>query len=237
MGKDKFDFKKFSICQDRCAMKVGTDGVLLGAWAKGGSRILDIGSGTGLVALMMAQRFSGAHVDAVELDADAAGQARENVENSPFSSSVKVYTDSIQDFCEKQGGRGLYDSIVSNPPFFVQSLKNPDSRRTLARHADTLPFSDLVRCAKRLLSEDGVFSLILPADILQQFLSEAYISGFFMHRQCAIKTTGKKLPKRYLIEIGLKRSECIEDREEILTEDGGKRSSWYSKISEDFYIY
>lgn len=130
-----FRFKQFEIEQDRCAMKVGTDGVLLGAWAQGGRRILDIGSGTGLISLMMAQRFPEAEVVGIDMDADACGQARENVMASPFRDRVEIECCRLQDFggaseaAEASGttevlkAAGVFDAIVSNPPFFVDSLK------------------------------------------------------------------------------------------------------------------
>lgn len=169
-----FRFKQFEIEQDRCAMKVGTDGVLLGAWAQGGRRILDIGSGTGLISLMMAQRFPEAEVVGIDMDADACGQARENVMASPFRDRVEIECCRLQDFggagvsktaealetAEGLKADGVFDAIVSNPPFFVDSLKNPDSKRTMARHTDSLPFRDLFAGVKRLLS-DEVFSLQL----------------------------------------------------------------------------
>ena len=135
-------------------MKVGTDGVLIGAWANGGKRILDIGTGTGLIALMMAQRFDDAEIKAVDLDRDACCQARENVANSRFAGRVEVFETAIQQFHDAAG----FDSIVSNPPFFQNSLKNPDTRRAAARHSDSLPFSVLFEKVAALLTSDGVFS-------------------------------------------------------------------------------
>ncbi len=146
MGKT-FQFKKFTIAQDRCAMKVGTDGVLLGAWARGGKRVLDIGTGTGLVALMMAQRFTDAVVDAVEIDHDTAGQAMENVSSSPFANRVKVFAKALQGFEPD----APYDSIVTNPPFFSNSLLAPDSSRTMARHTVALSFAAYWRLPRGIL--------------------------------------------------------------------------------------
>ena len=164
MSNNSFTFQKFTIHQDRCAMKVGTDGVLLGAWAHGGKRILDIGTGTGLVAIMMAQRFADAHVTAVEIDHNAALQACYNAKCSPFASRIGIVETSIQNF--EVYGTQLFDSIVSNPPFFTDSLKNPDSQRATARHADTLTYRDLFTAVKRLLVEDGEFSAIIPSNCL-----------------------------------------------------------------------
>lgn len=131
-------------------MKVGTDGVLLGAWAQGGTRILDIGTGTALIALMLAQRFPDAHVTGIDIDDEACQQARENVANTPFADRVEVVHEALQAFIPQEGG--VYDSIVSNPPYFHNSLKNPDERRAQARHTDALPinvlFFMLVGCSR-----------------------------------------------------------------------------------------
>ena len=136
-----FQFRQFFVGQQHCAMKVGTDGVLLGAWATGGHHILDIGTGTGVVALMMAQRFPSADIDAIEVDHDAAEQATDNVRQSPFASRVTVTHTALQNFHPS----APYDSIVCNPPYFLNSLKAPETSRSLARHAgdDSLTFRDI----------------------------------------------------------------------------------------------
>ena len=156
-----FTFKQFTIHQDACAMKVGTDGVLLGAWCpvEHAVRVLDIGTGTGLIALMIAQRAPKALIEAVELDEKAAEQARYNVSLTPFDERVKVFTSSIQVFAETN--QGVYDVIVCNPPYFVDSLKSPNNSRTQARHTDTLTHDDLLLVANKLLSEQGTLNVIL----------------------------------------------------------------------------
>lgn len=265
-----FTFKQFEIQQDRCAMKVGTDGVLLGAWARGGQRILDIGSGTGLISLMMAQRFPDAQVWGIDIDPDACGQARENVAASPFADRVKIACCALQDFSEEhllreqnermEMGNGkvlkelegdektmekseaakadgmLFDAIVSNPPFFVNGLKNPDSKRALARHSDSLPFSVLMRGVKRWLSDEGVFSAIVPAEVLEIFVPEAYCSGLLLISQCGVKTVERKQPKRYLLAFSKHRAGMVDKRTEIMTDSDGNRSEWYAKITEEFYL-
>lgn len=135
-----FTFKQFHIIDDHTAMKVGTDGVLLGAWAKGGTRILDIGTGTGLIALMMAQRFSTAQIDAIEIDKGALEDAHHNVSASPFNDRINILNSSLQDYasCSENQEGGIYDAIVCNPPYFINSLKNPLQQRTTARHTDSL---------------------------------------------------------------------------------------------------
>mgnify|MGYP004508765161 CR=1 FL=1 len=244
-----FTFKQFEIQQDRCAMKVGTDGVLLGAWAEGGQRILDIGSGTGLISLMMAQRFPEAQVWGIDIDPDACMQARENVAASPFAGRVGIAYCALQDLSEehlvrgseelmemKEGEGNLFDAIVSNPPFFVNGLKNPDSKRAMARHSDSLPFSVLMKGVKRWLSDEGVFSAIVPADVLESFVSEAYCSGLSLVRQCGVKTVERKQPKRYLVAFSKRRAGMMDKCTEIMTDSDGNRSEWYAKITEEFYL-
>ena len=213
-------------------MKVGTDGVLLGAWAQGGRRILDIGSGTGLISLMMAQRFPEAEVVGIDMDADACGQARENVMASPFRDRVEIECCRLQDF----GGVGVFDAIVSNPPFFVDSLKNPDSKRAMARHTDSLPFRDLFAGVKRLLSDDGIFSAIVPVEVLEQFVAESCILGFYLIRKCGVKTVERKQPKRFMLSFAKHRISPYEEHVETMMDSQGNRSEWYRKITEEFYL-
>lgn len=210
MANDFFRFKRFIIYQGRCAMKVGTDGTLLGAWARGGKQILDIGTGTGLIALMMAQRFPNAQISGVEIDEQAFGQALENVAASPFADRIAVIH---QDFCQGIGGQ-QFDAIVSNPPFFDQALESPDVQRTAARHTSSLSYRELMTGAYNLLSEDGHFSVVIPADHRLKLETEAYLAGFFISRVCAVKTSLRKPVKRYLLEfckkaVGLQREEIV----------------------------
>ena len=251
-----FRFKQFEIEQDRCAMKVGTDGVLLGAWAQGGRRILDIGSGTGLISLMMAQRFPEAEVVGIDMDADACGQARENVMASPFRDRVEIVCCRLQDFgadgCAlgtaglKAGAletaadlksSGVFDAIVSNPPFFVDSMKNPDSKRTMARHTDSLPFRDLFAGVKRLLSDEGVFSAIVPTEVVEQFVAESCMLGFYLIRKCGVKTVERKQPKRFMLSFAKHRISPYEEHVETMMDSQGNRSEWYRKITEEFYLF
>lgn len=239
MSGDSFSFKRFVVRQDRCAMKVGTDGVVLGAWARGGRSVLDIGTGTGLVALMMAQRYPEAHVCGLEIDADAARQAVENVAASEFASRVQIEPVSLQSFVERvgQGGDGqLFDSIVSNPPFFENSLVNPDERRTLARHAATLTYGELFDGVRQLLSPSGEFSAIIPADHLNHFVAEGNVAGLFLTRRCALKTVPRKAPKRYLLAFAKRLPEVLHSEEATLMNADGSRSEWYQNLTRDFYL-
>lgn len=232
---DWFQFKRFTVKQDRCAMKVGTDGVLLGAWAQGARRILDVGTGTGLIALMMAQRFPEAVVDAVEIDGEAAIQAKDNVLCSPFYGRVNVFESSLQDYTKDFEGQP-YDAIVSNPPYFNNSLKNPDGRRTLARHTDSLPYAVLFRSVDKLLSADGVFCIIVPYDIKADILAEAAVFGFFLLRETAVKTTPSKQPKRCLLAFTKARPDSVNKETVTMMNADTTRSSWYSALTGDFYL-
>ena len=233
-----FQFQRFTIHQDQCAMKVGTDGVLLGAWAQGGERVLDIGTGTGVIALMMAQRYAEAHVVAVDIDEAAVRQARQNADASPFGDRVEVVLSSIQDYatsCSLSFGEGRgevpahFDSIVCNPPFFVDSLKAPDQQRSLARHADTLPFAELMRSAYRLLSDDGELSLVIPFDYRRCLDDEAFLCGFFPSRVCAVRTKSTKPVRRYLLAYRKRPCPCHHDELTI----GDAR---YQQLTRDFYL-
>ncbi len=230
-----FRFKRFVVWQDRCAMKVGTDGVLLGAWASGGRRILDIGAGTGLIALMMAQRFPDAHVEGVEIDEMAYAQALDNVSRSPFSERIKLVNASIQAFAGAEEHLS-YDAIVSNPPYFENALRNPDTQRMVARHADTLPFAQLFGAVVRLLSDDGVFSAVIPAESKSRFDEEASLCGLFTVRQTAVRTTPRKPVRRYLVAYAKHPAAVVETDEVVLEVAHGVRSEWYGGITRDFYL-
>ena len=212
-------------------MKVGTDGLLLGAWAQGGKHVLDIGTGTGLIALMMAQRFPDAHVDAIDIDADAASQAEENARRSPFADRVAVRCVSLQEYVEERE----YDSIVCNPPFFTQSLQSPDSKRTLARHSVALPFDDLFRHARRLMSEDGVLSIVVPSDALSQIETAAVMNNLFLVRRCFVRTTRKKPARRLLLSFSQKPSP-FHDEEGVIQEAVNEPSEWYRNLNCDFLL-
>ena len=236
-----FTFKQFRVEQDRTAMKVGTDGVLLGAWAEGGATILDVGTGTGLIALMMAQRFEKAEVLGIDIDQDACLQARDNVLASPFASRVSIRHSSLQAFDEtafsgNDKWSGGFDAIVSNPPYFEHSLKNPDAGRATARHSDSLPFADLFGGVGRLLADNGVFSAIVPTESLEHFCAEAVFSGFFLSRRYDVKTTPNKPAKRCLVAFRRHRPESFDRREVCLQDADGNRSEWYQALTEAFYL-
>lgn len=252
MSNDYFRFKQFTIHQQRSAMKVGTDGTLLGAWASiphqetesqapepsassSSFQVLDIGTGTGLIALMMAQRFPSALVTAIEIDSDAAGQAQENVQDSPFLDRVKViHGDATQ--MGSQYDEGLFDAIVCNPPFFNHSLACPDEQRTTARHAITLTYPELMKTARHFLKEDGEFSLIIPSENKEDMEAEAALAGLFKSRECLVRTTPRKLPRRCLLAFRKHPPQDIEYTEGIIEETPGVRSAWYQELTEAFYL-
>jgi tRNA1Val (adenine37-N6)-methyltransferase len=232
-----FTFQQFKIYQEYAAMKVGTDGVLLGAWTplpEKADRILDIGTGTGLVALMVAQRSSAGIIDAVEIDAPGCVDAERNFENSPWSERLILYNKSFQVFAEKAAFK--YDLIVSNPPFFSASLKNPCHRKATARHDGALSKEDLVEGVLRLLSEDGVFSLILPVVDYEEFRSKASRAGLYESRRLMVKPTPYKPVKRVISVWGKLFPEDPVTEEIVLELSRHQYSNFYKTLTADFYL-
>ena len=223
-------------------MKVGTDGVLLGAWAASGTEaarvgsVLDIGTGTGLIALMMAQRFPHAQVVGIDIDKDAAEQAVENVTNSPFSQNINILHKSLQELVEEQGNgdndagnRKTFDVIVCNPPFFDNSLTCPDPKRTTARHNSTLPFSTLMKGARTLLADEGCLSLVIPSECRQKIEDEAIFAGMTLTKRTAVITKEGKKAKRFLLEFTPK-GRTMEEAVLSLESDE------YRLLTADFYL-
>lgn len=314
MSNDWFRFKQFTVHQSGSAMKVGTDGVLLGAWCgihTDHLSYLDIGTGTGLIPLMLAQRVvaakscagteraaasavcvaagsedsvsdlsvgstpatlpsgSGAvadvRIDGVEIDCGSALQAARNVAESPWSGMIHIYTADIRNFACGSGSRAKtrcgavempdiyggmeldggwsecvkYDHIVSNPPWFVDSLKSPHDGRTVARHTSSLPYGELIRCVCRMLSRQGVFSTILPYDAGRSFADMASASGLALIRRTAVSTLPGAPPKRLLMEFAFDGEEALRCREDILTIGTGTAGGFseeYRKLTREFYL-
>jgi len=233
-----FTFKQFHIVDNHTAMKVGTDGVLLGAWAQGGKKILDIGTGTGLIALMMAQRFPLADIDAIEIDKGAFEDAQLNVSQSPFNDRINIINCCLQDYqlCHETCTEGVYDTIVCNPPYFINSLKNPLQQRTTARHTDTLSHQELIYHSKRLLKPNGTLSVIIPSDNKDILEAEAIFNGLSILKITNIKTKSSKPAKRCLIEFGKDTTTVYKIEEQVLNDDNGVRTMWYQNITQAFYI-
>lgn len=196
-----FRFKQFTIRQDRCAMKVGTDGVLLGAWADvdGKKQLLDVGTGTGLIALMIAQRNPDAKIWGVDVDDAAVEQARENRDESPWTDRIAILN---CDFCYPFVLEGYqFDAIVSNPPFYKAQVYAPDSQRDMARSSEALPLDVLMRNAASMLAANGSLSLILPFADVNDAVGEAAVNRLYLKRRCDVVTTAGKPPKRSLLEF------------------------------------
>ncbi len=236
MANSYFQFKQFTIEQDLAGMKVGTDGVLLGAWAEcnDAKSILDVGTGTGLIALMCAQRNTVAQIDALEIDANACLQAEKNIQNSLWCDRINVIHDYFQHYTGISDRK--YDLIISNPPFFNNSLKNNCQQKSLARHTDSLSFEDLIEGANKLLNEEGVFSVVLPYDSMEQFVTIAKDFYLYLVRVLRVKPTPSKMEKRVLMEFAKVKKPCVEDI--IIVEEFGRHgySENYKKLTGDFYI-
>lgn len=234
MPNPYFRFKQFTVFHDRCAMKVGTDGVLLGAWAniKDTQQILDIGTGTGLIALMLAQRSS-AEIDAVEIDLDAFNQARENINNSPWSNRIKIYHDSIQNYAINYSK--YYNLLISNPPFFINASKSTINARNLARHNDLLKEIDILKTAKNILYKNGRLAIIYPTEQAEIFQEQAKIFGFYCQRKLYVKSTLTSPIKRILLEFSQSQ---LEYQEQTLIIENARHnySTEFINLIKDFYL-
>jgi len=228
-----FEFKQFRIEQQKAAMKVGTDGVLLGAWTpvKDSLRILDIGTGTGLIALLLAQR-SFATVDAVEIDELACEEAKFNFEQSPWKDRLKVFNTDFQMFVNLPFGP--YDLIVSNPPFFVNSLKTKNAALSVARHNDVLTFDQLVICARKLLNNNGRLCVIIPFTSCEEFRGCARLAGFYLQRQTQVIPKFGRAPKRVLLEFTVKPCYPI-NNELVILDEGGNYTRDYKTLTASYY--
>ncbi len=284
MPNDYFQFQQFTVHQGLCAMKVGTDGTLLGAWASVPSvvghasqraisgnppivghasqraisgnppivghasqrvSILDIGTGTGLIALMMAQRYPQARVTAIDIDPQAVRQARENVAASPFADRITIIEGDIRTLhitSQKVTSPSLpshspftslslpFEAIVCNPPYFDSSLESPDAQRTLARHTSSLSYRELMACTWQLLSDDGELSVVIPFDCKARLETEATLTGFHLTRSCAVRTTPSKPPRRFL--LAFKKHPTPLFNEELVV-----GSAAYTELTKEFYLH
>jgi tRNA1Val (adenine37-N6)-methyltransferase len=230
-----FQFKQFSIDDSNCAMKIGTDGCLLGAWAdvENIHSILDIGTGSGLIALMLAQR-SIAVIDAVELDRDAYNQALKNFSESHWKNRLSIFHSSIQEYvkiCKKN-----YDLIVCCPPYFLNSMKTPDKKRRLARHTDSLTFEELISGSLRLLKPEGKFCTILPYKSSKHFCDIALIEGYHTIKITEIEPKSEATPVRVLMQMQRNKIPVIKNRIPILDKGGKLYTQEYRELTKDFYI-
>ena len=236
MPNDTFDFKKFSIKQDKCAMKVGTDAVLLGAWIipNGSKNILDIGTGTGVISLMLAQK-STANILAVDIDKESTEQAKLNVSLSSYNSQIIVENISIQDLAKKSERK--FDLIVTNPPYFIDSYKSIEANRTIARHSDSLPFEDLIDSVKKLLDIKGKFCMILPKNEAGIFRKMAEQKGLYLSKLLRIWTKPEKeSEKRHLMQFEFKETEFSEATLVLEEKESRNYTQAYKDFTKDYYL-
>jgi tRNA1Val (adenine37-N6)-methyltransferase len=231
MSSNSFRFQQFEVFHDRCGMKVGTDGVLLGAWVQTleARRILDVGTGSGLIALILAQH-SEVEIIGIEFDAAAAEQADENARNSPWPHRINMVHKDFRTYQE-----GLFDLIVSNPPFFQNALHAPAPIRNQARHDVTLSYEELISKASTLLTQEGRLAVIIPSSAQQEFEDICWSSKLYLKRCCEVSTLEGQAPKRVLLEFSRKRVET-ERTTLVLGIKGNARSDAYSALTFDLYL-
>lgn len=253
MSEGFFHFKQFSVNCSRSGLKVGTDGVLLGACVslesldcqleKQRLRILDVGTGTGLLALMLAQRTSVArdggmctsalHITGIDIDADAAAEAARNFQASPWAERLESVCVPLQEFKCPEGEK--FHLIVSNPPFFENSLKAPDARRSTARHTDSLSYREIVSFAASNMALGGTLAMILPSSEETALIRYAASFGLFPKRILSIKTTAAKAPKRMIMELG--NAVCVPAvRQELVLMEGGEYTAAFRELTRNFYL-
>ena len=238
--KGFFEYKQFSIQQLNAAMKVGTDSDLLGTLSAGGNRILDVGTGTGVLSLMLAQRCPQATITAIEIDDNAVIDARANFAASTLGERIELLHTSFQDYvaqAREQGGvMGTYDSVVCNPPYFDQSLECPDEGRTRARHSSSLPFDVLAQGASELLAPGGLFSVCIPPEVLRKFKGECQLAGFSLEDIYKIKTLPQQDVKRLVLVMKKAASAAAREHDCVMLNSDGTRSPWYREIMRDFLL-
>ena len=228
-----FRFKQFSVDDSKCAMKVGTDAVILGAWAdvSGVESILDIGTGCGLIALMAAQR-SKARITAIDIDEDATLQSKENFSSSPWHERIEIVHTALQQFHSEN----TFDLIISNPPFFKNALKTPYHQRNLARHNDTLSFESLVYAVNRVLSESGKFVFILPIEEANEVIKLALAHQIYLNRCCTVFSRPDKSPNRIMAELSRRKSAVIIETLTI-RDQNNQYTPEYKVLTKDFYLF
>ncbi|WP_202702130.1 tRNA1(Val) (adenine(37)-N6)-methyltransferase [Flavobacterium sp. UGB4466] len=232
-----FQFKQFSVLQDKTAMKVGTDGVLLGAWAPINHNpfsVLDIGAGTGIIALMLAQRTNAEQIDALEIDEDAYEEAVENFENSPWGDRLFCFHAGLDEFIEEPEDE--YDLIVSNPPFYAEDYKSENEQRDLARFQDAMPFEELVEAADLLLSENGILAIILPFKEEEKFIALAKESELYPIKITRVKGTPTAVVKRSLLAFSRNETSQPEVDELTIEMDRHVYTPQYIDLTKDFYL-
>ena len=233
MSENVFRFKQFTIIQERSALKVGTDAVLLGSWtsATDTQHILDIGTGTGILAIMLAQKSS-AQVDAIDIDEASCAEATENVLSTPWQGRISVIHQPLQEYAKSCATR--YDLIVSNPPYFDDGSGNSENARTNAKHTSTLSYSELLTGVVTLLTDKGRFCIILPGRESNAFRELAQASGLHCHKKVKVFTRAGKPEKRVLMEL-LRDTDTFTETELVMQDENLKNTNEYIELTKDFY--
>ena len=230
-----FQFKQFTVHQDKCAMKIGTDGVLLGAWTSDNNplSVLDIGAGTGILSLMLAQRSNAHTIEAIEIDEDAFEQCSENFESSIWNDRLFCYHASLLEFVEEVDDK--YDLIVCNPPFYSEDYKTKNEARDLARFNDAMPFEHIIYAVANLLSENGIFSVVIPNKEESYFIELANKVRLIPKRILHVKGNAESKIKRSLVEFSFKKGTI--ERSELIIENGRHNyTEDYINLTKDFYL-
>jgi tRNA1Val (adenine37-N6)-methyltransferase len=233
-----FRFKKFNVAQQGAAHPVGTDSVLLGSWAGGNGqirKILDIGTGTGILAMMLAQRFSGAAITAIEPDMPSLTCAKQNFGLSPWANRFELLPNRLQDFCNHHTASS-YDLIVSNPPFFINALPAATTARTIARHSAALPFSDLIKGVAQMLQPQGQFCVVLPVSEALHFRTLAATLGLYYSQLNEVKSFAASKTQRMLMTFS-KNPLCFQRECTIIYDYPGQYSNQYRMLTKDFYLW
>lgn len=232
-----FNFKQFSVQQDKCAMKIGTDSVLLGAWCPIDNNpfsVLDIGAGTGILSLMLAQRSNSEQIDSLEIDEDAYEQCVENFENSPWSDRLFCYHAGLDEFIDEPEHE--YDIIISNPPFYSEDYKTDNSQRDLARFQDALPFEDLVEAAALLLSENGIFAVIIPFKEEERFIDLCAEVELFPVKVTRVKGAHTTPIVRSLLAFKRYELSVLEADELVIEINRHEYTDDYINLTKEFYL-
>lgn len=235
-NKKPFKFKQFEIYQDQTAMKIGTDGVLLGAWANVSSaqNILDIGTGTGVIAIMAAQRNSTSKIHAIEIDESAFLQASENISNCKWSKRISIQHSSIQEYVMNTSKK--YDAIISNPPFFTNGTIPKGSNRENARHTSTLTQNEILHSVSILLNPNGIFSTVQPFIEGGELIKKATAYGLYCTQIVSVKSKKEKPVERLLLQFNKVKKECLKSQLIIQFEQRNDYTAAYINITKEFYL-
>ena len=232
-----FKFKQFAVNQDRCAMKIGTDAVLLGAWCpidNNPKSILDVGAGTGILALMLAQRTNADQIDALEIDEEAYEQCVENFENSPWADKLFCYHAALDEFVDDPEDE--YDLIISNPPFYSEDFKTTDEQRDLARFQDAMPFEDLIEAADLLLSENGTFAVVIPYKEEERFIDLCAEYELYAVKATRVKGSHKTPIVRSLLAFKRYELSVLTADELVIEINRHEYTDDYINLTQDFYL-